>query len=94
MEVHDGQNENPLSLLVNRVDHSIGKVVNQATAVLMVRNGSHTWVRLDSLNCCDYLNGTLIAKTWLAAFKNLHQFNQRRISAKTSSLATGLTVPV
>jgi|GEM_PF-3414615 len=106
MEVHDGQNENIRSLLVNRVDHAIGEAVNQATANLMVQNGLHAWVGLDSLNCREYLNCKLIAKTWLVAFivaygaiqlslgvrmeENLHQSNRRQISAKTSSPATGL----
>ena len=66
MEVHDGQNENIRSLLVNRVDHAIGKAVNQATTDLIIHKWPHAWVGLDSLNCCEYLNGKLIAKAWLA----------------------------
>ncbi len=94
MEVHDGQNENLRSLLIKRIDHAMGEAVNQATANLMIQNGPHAWVGLDSLSSRDYLNGKLIAKSWLAAFKNLHQFNRRQISAKTSSPVTGLTTPV
>jgi hypothetical protein len=62
MEVHDGQNKKLRFLLVNRVDHAIGEAVNQATTDLIIQNGPYDWVGLDSLNCCDYLNGTLIAK--------------------------------
>jgi len=91
MEVHDGQNQKLRFLLINRVDHAIGEAVNQATTHLIIQNGPYAWVRLDSLNCRDYLNGKLIAKAWLAAFivaygaiqfslgvrmeENLHQFN-------------------
>jgi len=110
MEVHDGQNQKPRFLLINRVDHAIGEAVNKATTDLIIQNRPHAWVGLDLLNCCEYLNGELIAKAWLAAFivaygaiqlslgvrmkENVHQSNRRQISAKMSSPATGVTVPV
>jgi hypothetical protein len=62
MEVHDGQNKKLRFLLINRVDHATGEAVDQATSDLIIQNGPHAWVGLNSLNCRDYLNGTLIAK--------------------------------
>jgi hypothetical protein len=68
MEVHHRQNEDLGFFFIQRIDHPIGKAMNQAAADLaIIHQGPQGWVSLDPLNCCKNLNGELIAQTWLAS---------------------------
>ena len=67
MEMHNGQNQDCRSLLINEIDHSIGEAVNKDAPNLMIQNGPQEWVGSDSLNGRKYFERELIAKSWFVA---------------------------